>query len=160
MIDEVAFRLAGGMQPLILIPASVNGSAAGDFILDSGAGMTLLSTGLATRAGVRATGTKEGAGAAGRVVVQTGQADSVRVGQVTLRDVPVAITDDVQRIGVAVGARVDGTLGYTFFQNLRVVIDYRACKLRFDTVRGEPDPAGVPFRLAHSSKPPYSWLFR
>lgn len=153
MTTEVSFRLAGGMQPLILVPVSVNGSEAREFILDSGAGTTLLTTEMAALAGVRATGTKEGTGAAGRIVIQTSHADSLMVGAVTLQDVPVAITDDVQRIGAAIGASVHGTLGYTFFQRFRVTIDYRRCQIQFDSSRAGPDPAGVRFRLAHPAKP-------
>jgi hypothetical protein len=68
MTTKVSFRLAGRTQPLILVPVSVNGSEAREFILDSGAGMTLLTPGMAAQAGVRATGTKEGTGAAGRIM--------------------------------------------------------------------------------------------
>jgi predicted aspartyl protease len=150
---EVSFRLAGGAQPLILVLVSVNRSEAGEFILDTGAGTTLLTTQMAARAGVRATGTKEGAGAAGRIVVQTGHADSLMVGEVTLRDVPVAITDEVERIGAAIGASVQGTLGYAFLQRFRVAIDYRRCRMQFDTSTPGSDPAGVQFRLAHPAKP-------
>jgi predicted aspartyl protease len=153
MTNEVGFRLAGGAQPLILVPASVNGSEVREFVLDTGAGTTLLTTQLAASAGVRVTGTKEGSGAAGRVVIQTGHADSLAVGGVRLRDVPVGITDEVQRIGAAIGATVHGALGYTFLRSFRVALDYRGCRIRFDAAREDPDPAGVRFRLAHPAKP-------
>jgi predicted aspartyl protease len=153
MIDEVRFRLMGGAQPLIVLPASVNGSDSAQFILDTGAGVTLLSTRLAARAGVRSTGTKEGAGAGGRITVQIGSVETLAVGRLTLRDVAVAITDEVARIGSAIGASVDGTLGHSFFRHLRLVVDYAAAVLTLDSEHADPDPAGASFRLAHPSKP-------
>lgn len=153
MIENVVFRTAGGAQPLILVPASVNGGTPSEFILDTGAGVTLLSHGLAARAGVRATDTKEGAGAGGRITVQLGKADKLTVGRMTLRDVAVAMTDDVLRIGSAVNATVGGTLGYSFFQKLHLTVDYRASLLTMDPSRREPSSAAIPMRLAHPGKP-------
>src|SRR5262249_52768937 len=75
------------------------------------------------------------------------------VGDVNVRDVRVAVTDDVRRIGAAVGAEVHGTLGHSFFRRTRVGIDYRAGRLRLDTLAGEADPAGLTFRLAHPARP-------
>ena len=40
---KVKFRLAGGVQPLILLPVEVNGEGPFEFILDTGAGTSLLS---------------------------------------------------------------------------------------------------------------------
>ena len=39
---KVKFRLAGGAQPLILLPVQVNGDGPFKFILDTGAGTSLL----------------------------------------------------------------------------------------------------------------------
>jgi predicted aspartyl protease len=138
---------------LILVPASVNGSPEREFILDTGASTTLLTTELAALSGVRPTGTREGMGAAGKVVIQTGQAGSVRVGQVTTRDTAVAITDGVLKIGAVIGAPVHGTLGHSFFGRFRMTLDYRRHRLQLESDPRPPDPAGVPFRLAHPGKP-------
>ena len=153
MTTDVTFRLAGGAQPLILIPVSVNGSEAQEFVLDTGAGTTLLTTVMAARAGIQPTGTKEGAGAAGRVVVQTGQAEKITVGTLSAWDVPVAITDELQRIGEAIGASVHGAIGHSFLKGLRITIDYRGGRLRLEDAPATPDSRGVPLRLAHPSKP-------
>jgi Aspartyl protease len=45
--SKVKFRLSGGAQPLILLPVHVNSRGPLDFILDTGAGTSLLSTELA-----------------------------------------------------------------------------------------------------------------
>jgi predicted aspartyl protease len=153
MKTEVGFRLAGGPQPLILLPVSVNGSQEREFILDTGAGTTLLTTELAALSGIRPTATKEGIGAGGKIVIQMGQADSVRVGQVTKRETAVAITDGVLKIGAVIGAQVHGTLGHSFFGDLRMTLDYHRCRLHLDGDPHLPDPGGIPFRLAHPEKP-------
>jgi hypothetical protein len=43
---KVKFRLAGDAQPLILLPVQVNGDGPFEFILDTGAGTSLLSSDL------------------------------------------------------------------------------------------------------------------
>jgi len=49
--SRVKFHLAGGAQPLILLPVSVNGQGPFEFILDTGAGTSLLSPELAQKIG-------------------------------------------------------------------------------------------------------------
>ena len=153
MPTEIGFRLAGGAQPVILLPVSVNGAEPREFILDTGAGTTVLSGALAEIAGVRATGTKEGMGAGGPLVVQTGVARSLAVGDALNSDVDVVITDGVERIGAVIGSKVHGALGYSFLKSYRIEIDYGACRIRLDEASGVPDPGALPFRLAHPAKP-------
>ena len=45
--SKLKFRLAGGAQPLIFLPVKVNDRGPFEFILDTGAGTSLLSTELA-----------------------------------------------------------------------------------------------------------------
>jgi hypothetical protein len=63
MHTEVRVRLAGGAQPLILVPASVNDSDPHEFMLDTGAGISLLTQQFAGRFGVAAMEAKQGMGA-------------------------------------------------------------------------------------------------
>ena len=42
MFAETSFRLVGGENPLIIVPASVNDRGPYEFILDTGAGTSLL----------------------------------------------------------------------------------------------------------------------
>jgi predicted aspartyl protease len=72
---------------------------------------------------------------------------------------PIAITAEIDRIGNAVGARIDGDLGYDFLKHYRLGIDYQKEIVRL--VQGNYEPAGagafvrseVPFRLAAPHKP-------
>ena len=156
--NEVSFRLAGGEQPLILVGASVNGGPAHEFILDTGACVSLLTPEHAARSGVEATESKEGAGTGGRVTVQLGTAKSLAVGPHEVRDVRVAISDELLRIGAAIGAHVDGDLGYDFLKHFRLTIDYERLTLRFAAPGEEELQVGasrsqVKFKLAHPAKP-------
>src|SRR5262245_29957661 len=112
MQTEIPFRLAGGAQPLLLVPVRVEGSGPFAFVLDTGAGTCLLSPELAGRLGIAATEVKEGMGAAGRVKVGLARVRSLGLGGIEVADVQVAITEELARIGAAVGALLEGNLGY------------------------------------------------
>jgi predicted aspartyl protease len=156
MIAEVGFRLAGGAQPLILVPASVNDEGAFDFVLDTGAGTTLLSTELAQRLRVEATGTREGQTAGGKTTVQLGSVGSLAIGKARVENIEVAILD-LKDLGNAVGARIDGDVGYNFLKHFRLTIDYRKSRLRLAKglyeVVGQAASKEVGFKLASAVKP-------
>ena len=128
---KVKFRLPGGAQPLILLPVKVNGEGPFEFILDTGAGTSLLSSDLAKRLQLKVLGSKEGQSAGGKVSVSLAQVDSLAVGDAKLHDVDVGIVD-LSHIGKTIGAKIDGDLGYNFLRHFRITIDYGICELRFD----------------------------
>lgn len=155
--SKTKFRLAGGAQPLILLPVCVNGRGPFDFILDTGAGTSLLSSDLAKQIEVKIVGSKEGQSAGGKVSVSLAKVDSFAVGETKLDDVDVGIVD-LSHIGTTIGARIDGDLGYNFLKHFRVTINYRDCELRLeDPKRVESFARGrqteVPIRLANPAKP-------
>ena len=154
---RVKFRLAGGAQPLILIPVQVNGSGPFTFILDTGAGTTLLTPSLANSSGVTITGTKKGQTAGGAVEVSLGVVDSLGVCDLKREKIDIAV-HDLSQIGRAVGAPLDGDLGYNFFKDLRLTIDFASSELGFEDPRrceysGPPPLVSVPIQLAHPAKP-------
>lgn len=154
---KVKFRLAGGAQPLILLPVQVNDRGPFDFILDTGAGTSLLSSDLAKQLQVKIIGSKEGQSAGGKVSVSLAKVDSVSVGETKLRDVDVGIVD-LAHIGKTIGAQIDGDLGYNFLKHFRVTIDYGDCEIRFDDPKrvqsfGRSAKTEVPIRLASPAKP-------
>src|SRR6266567_847996 len=151
------FRLAGGAQPLILLPVHVNDRGPFDFILDTGAGTSLLSSELAKQLEVKVIGSKEGQSAGGKVSVSLAKVDSISVGETKLHDVDVGIVDLAQ-IGKTIGAKIDGDLGYNFLKHFRVTIDYRDCEIHFDDPKrvesfGRVAKTEVPIRLASPAKP-------
>jgi predicted aspartyl protease len=154
MHTEVPFTLAGQRQPVLLIPASVNGNGPHPFLLDTGAGACLLTPELSRSLNVTITGTQTAAGAGGQVTVQLGQVASIEVGGAIVRDVPVAITPEIHRISASVGAEIAGDLGYTFLRHFRLSIDYRKRTIRLEeSSEARPARIEIPFVLAAPAKP-------
>jgi predicted aspartyl protease len=155
--SRVKFHLAGGLQPVILVPVGVNGEGPFPFVLDTGAGTSLLTPSLASRLNVAASGEKEGHTAGGRVKVALGRVESLSLGDCSLADLDVGIID-LSHIARAIGAKIDGDLGYNFLRHFRVTIDYRAAELRLDDPQrfdyfGEGALTEVSMQLASAAKP-------
>lgn len=155
---QVGFRLPGGAQPLILLPVHLNGEGPLEFILDTGAGTSLLSPALGQKLGVKIVGSKEGQSAGGAVSVSLARVSSMAVGDASLDDVDVGLVD-LSHIGKTVGARIDGDLGYNFLKHFRLTLDYRKQQIRLDDPK-RFESAGrssaiteVPMRLANPAKP-------
>jgi predicted aspartyl protease len=154
---KVKFRLAGGAQPLILLPVRVNGEGPFEFILDTGAGTSLLSSDLAKKLNIKIISTKEGQSAGGKISVSLAKVDSFAVGQAKLEDLDVGIVD-LTHIGKTIGTKIDGDVGYNFLKHFRITIDYHDCEIRFDEPRrierlGRSSKTEVPMRLASVAKP-------
>src|ERR1700694_4464614 len=128
---KVKFRLAGGAQPLILLPVEVNGEGPFEFILDTGAGTSLLSSELGQKLGIKIIGSKEGQSAGGAVSVSLAKMSSLAVGSAKLGDVDVGLVD-LSHIGKTVGAKIDGDLGYNFLKHFRITLDYRKSEIRLE----------------------------
>ncbi|HET9856516.1 MAG TPA: retropepsin-like aspartic protease [Chthoniobacterales bacterium] len=154
---KVKFRLAGGAQPLILLPVHVNERGPFDFILDTGAGTSLLTPELAKQLSVKIVGSKEGQSAGGKVAVSLAKAGSLAVGDARIDDVDLGIVD-LAHVGKTIGAKIDGDLGYNFLKYFRITIDYRNCEIHFDDPKrvetfGRSAKAELPIRLASPAKP-------
>src|SRR5207248_2165851 len=154
---KVKFRLAGDAQPLILLPVRVNDRGPFEFILDTGAGTSLLSSDLAKQLAVKILGSKEGQSAGGKVSVSLAKVDSLAVGEIKLDDVDVGVVDLAQ-IGKTIGTKIDGDLGYNFLKHFRATIDYRNCEIRLEDPKrvesfARDAKTEVPIRLASPAKP-------
>ena len=154
---KVKFRLAGGAQPLILLPVHVNDRGPFDFILDTGAGTSLLTPELAKQLKVKIVGSKEGQSAGGKVAVSLAKADSLAVSDARIGDVDLGVVD-LAHVGKTIGAKIDGDLGYNFLKHFRVTINYRDCEIRFDDPKRveaveRAAKTEVPIRLASPAKP-------
>jgi predicted aspartyl protease len=155
---KVKFRLAGGAQPLILLPVEVNGEGPFEFILDTGAGTSLLSSELGEKLRVKVIGSKQGQSAGGAVSVSLAKVSSLAVGSAKVEDVDVGLVD-LSHIGKTVGAKIDGDLGYNFLRHFRITLDYPNNEIRLDDSK-RFELAGhssaiteVAMRLASPAKP-------
>ncbi|MGH7730951.1 MAG: aspartyl protease family protein [Candidatus Eiseniibacteriota bacterium] len=114
---------------------------------------------LADELGIGPSGSREGRGAAGRVQVSMARVDSLAIGGARSGPMPVGIAADVDRIGAAVGHRIDGDIGYDFLKAFRLTLDYRRRVIRL--AQGDYEVAGAGgashaefrFRLAGPIKP-------
>ena len=155
--SRISFRLAGGAQPLILLPVQVNNRGPFDFILDTGAGTSLLSTALAQELGVKIIGSKDGQSAGGKVSVSLAKVDSLSVGEMKLNEVDVGVVD-LGQISKTIGSKIDGDLGYNFLKHFRITINYHSCELRLEDPKRVESFAPraqteIPIRLANPAKP-------
>jgi predicted aspartyl protease len=154
---KVKFRLAGGAQPLILLPVRVNEEGPFEFILDTGAGTSLVSPELAKQLQLTVLGSKEGQTAGGKVSVSLAKIHSLSVGEAKLIDVDVGIVD-LSQIGETVKAKIYGDLGYNFLKHFRIIINYREREIRLENPKRMdyfrvPARTQIPMRLANPAKP-------
>jgi predicted aspartyl protease len=157
MRSEIPFRVVGGDQPLLVVSARFNGSDPLDCVLDTGASHAMLLPEVAARLGVRVEETRQAQGAGGPVEVWIGTADTIALGDAVVRSVPLLMSPDLERIGRAVGARIDGNIGHGFLRHFRVTVDYERQSLTLcspdEPADSRPARAELPFRLAHPAKP-------
>ena len=148
--EGAALAVDFGRPNLVRLPVRVNGRPAEEMVLDSGASVSLLTDTAAARLGVRFV---PGATAAARGLHATetpmrlGWLDAVRVGDLTLTDVPVGVLPDgtltfeTASLGVF---RLNGVLGAHFMKEFDWRLEYIEKRLyvkRLDpkAVRGSKD---------------------
>jgi len=134
---EIPFTFRAGM---IWLKLEVAGQSAPlNFLLDSGAGKSVVHLGTARRLGIKLGASETVQGVQGRCV-------AYRVGRfaATVAAVPVPreiLALDLGAVSAGCGARVDGLLGADFFRTRVVQIDFRAQKIRLLS-RAEFDSCG------------------
>jgi predicted aspartyl protease len=149
MVAGIPFRLTQGGNPLILVPVFVEGKGPYEFILDTGASISLLSSELGRSLGVVVTGTEEGMGAGGALTIELGRIETLSIGDTEVHDVEVGLTEELSRIGEVVKAKIDGDLGYNVLKHFQVTIEYGQNVLSLSKANGEPGRDGaVPFEIA------------
>ena len=137
---------SGAILPVLRV--RVNGMEA-NFLLDTGAGETILDTEFAKAVGARSFGTELGTYAGGRTAsYEHGTVKSVQVGDAHLTGVPVHIQSTAAYRGAAGGREVSGILGTGVLAQFRSTIDYGAQELILEP---RESPA------AHGSSVPF-WL--
>jgi predicted aspartyl protease len=123
------------VDPLPAVEASVNGSAAQNFLIDTGATLAL-TTETARRAGLRALATSTSHPAGQTLTTYHGVMESFRVGDIVLRNVPV-VWYDLRMPELPDGSRPSGVIGTTLLYHFLATMDYanQALILRRKTSR-------------------------
>ena len=114
-------RIKIAESSLIVVPVIINGSGPYDFMLDTGASLTILDPKLAEELALAGVGEKKIVGVQHTETVSTVHVDSIAVvGTVSVVE-DVIVSDRVRSLPV----KVRGVLGEDFLQNFDVLIDYR-----------------------------------
>ncbi len=155
MKSKVEFRISKG-EPIILVPVSVNDKGHFDFILDTGAEMSLLSTETAQNAGIPISQTTTALGAGGEISLSFGKVDSLMIGKAKVEDLTVGISD-MKELEAVVEDKIDGNIGYNFLKDFRTTINYAEntfslAKGYFEQI-GETALGEIDFRLANIHRP-------
>jgi clan AA aspartic protease (TIGR02281 family) len=120
---EIRFRLCDPGH-LILVKILVNDAGPFDFILDTGASMTVLSPASASAAGIGKGGLKAKALAAkGSLDARVVRLRSLQIGSLTVRGLSAAVVR-LETLHDSLGVKVDGIVGYNLLRRYRLTIDY------------------------------------
>jgi predicted aspartyl protease len=127
------FKLAGKEKPIIIVKASVNHKGPYNFAVDTGASVTCLSKQTAEELSVASNPStpKEGHGCCGPVDLSMTTVESVQVGNVQAKGLPVAIMD-LSAISRCIEIQLAGIIGYNFMKDYRVIIDYPNTQISFE----------------------------
>lgn len=136
-----------------IVYASVNGAPPAPFLLDTGAGISVLFPKYARKIGFEARRERAWAGAVGgdgRVGFQYGLADRLGLGPVTLERVPFAVLD-WELGGLA------GIIGLPVLEPFLATVDYRDDELRLERA-GSRKIEGSPFRFVSGAVFVEAWV--
>ncbi len=156
---EVASLRFTMTDPLPLVRVRVNGGSEVNFLIDTGAAEVVLDTDFARSLGVATAGSETGTFAGGKTAdVGRGRVDSLTLGDVVVKNLPVALLPTRPLAPIFGGRRVDGILGTVLFYHFVATLDYPhgrlvlmrdtpARRARLDADTGGR-PAAVPFWMA------------
>ena len=126
----ITFRI-NKRAPLILVKGTINDQSSIDFIVDTGASLTMLSREVAKQAGIRLNGKRaKAAGPDGSQMVTLATVRLLRLGGIQVRNLRVAVMDFATLNRVA-SIKAGGILGYNLLKRYRVTIDYATRRIRF-----------------------------
>lgn len=117
-------------DPLPLVQVRVNGSGPVNFLIDTGGGEVIVDTEFAKELGVPQFGVETGMYAGQRnAPLNNGRIDSLTLGELEVKNLPVRILDTRRYAAVALGKRIDGILGTVLLYHFFATIDYQAEEL-------------------------------
>jgi len=127
--DSVAIPMQQ-VDPLPLVQATINGQGPYFFLIDTGGGELVLDPSLADSLKLDRYGDEEGTFAGGRRRgVTQSRVQSLGLGPLTIRDVPVGLLDTRRFAAVAGGRSVAGVIGTVLLYHFRATLDYPRAQL-------------------------------
>jgi len=138
-------------DPLPVIQMRINGSEPTHFLIDTGGSELVLDPEFAEQVGAEVFGAESSTFAAGqKAEVQVGRVDSVSVGTLTVRNVPVDLLPTKRFSAAAGGTRIDGIVGTILLSQFQFTLDYPNGQLILRRRRATPPEGGVqmPFWMA------------
>jgi predicted aspartyl protease len=125
-------RIKIAESSLIVVPVMINGSGPYDFMLDTGASLTMLEPKLADELALPRVGEKKIVAVQHTEIVSSVRVNSISVAGATTAGQDVIASDQVRRLPI----KVRGVLGEDFLQNFDVLIDYRHQVLQLEVGLG------------------------
>lgn len=107
----------------VIVTVTFNNSVAANLLLDTGASRTMISTRIARDLRLHSTGSGGGYGIGGYVTVSTARMESVKMGEVEMRDLPVMIHD------FSPDPSYEGLLGFDFLSRFHMSLDLQKALL-------------------------------
>lgn len=112
-------------DPLPVVRISVNGAAPAYFLIDTGAGETILDPAFASAVGAQLFGADSSSFAGGKVgTFQHGAVASLQLGTLTVRNVPIHVQSTRSFSAAGGGLRIDGIIGTILFMQVMATLDY------------------------------------
>ncbi|HXM74279.1 MAG TPA: retropepsin-like aspartic protease, partial [Chthoniobacterales bacterium] len=121
---EIAIRLAHPAKPLILVDIYANGRGPFQFAIDTGTSTTAITPELAKQLGIKSSPIGPVTTGGAQIDVTAGKLQSFQVGGAKVDNMAVVVADFFAMLSSAIGAKLDGIVGYNFLRNYKVVIDY------------------------------------
>ncbi|MEE9441543.1 MAG: retropepsin-like aspartic protease [candidate division Zixibacteria bacterium] len=141
---EVPFSLNRGH---ITIKTYVNGQGPFDFMLDSGAGSSLLSPGMVSALGLKPFGALPARGVGGLNSINIVEIDSINIENLTLNYNRIGIFNSESKTE-QLFKRIDGILGYDFISRFPLKIDFdRGIITVYQEDSAPKNPGGIPVNL-------------
>jgi len=119
-LDGVGFELTP-KEPLMIVATYINDRGPFQFVVDTGAGKTVIAQDLIERIGIAVQERKAGMGIGGNFELARATLDSVRLSNIIVCALPVNTGSYLDAIGSSVGAIVDGIIGNDFLRKFPTV---------------------------------------
>lgn len=124
-------RFELGTQPWIIVEATINDAEPMKFILDTGAGGTLIDPDVAKRLGLELGESVDMMGATGMDTARFTLIDSLQMGSKIQLGMKPVVADIVKPLSEAAGLELSGIIGFDFFGNSVMTLDYRMQQVGF-----------------------------